>query len=115
MDNNCLFCKIASGEIPSNIVYEDESILCFHDINKMAKEHVLVIPKLHISSANDIDKSNSGYIKHIFENIPKIVESIGIKETGYRLVVNTGDDACQSVNHLHVHILGGEKLPEKIV
>lgn len=115
MDNNCLFCKIASGEIPSNVVYEDERILCFHDINKMAKEHVLVIPKLHISSVNDVDESNSCYIKHIFENIPKIVESIGIKETGYRLVVNTGDDACQSVKHLHVHVLGGEKLPEKIV
>lgn len=115
MENNCLFCKIVSGEIPSNIVYEDENILSFHDINKMAKEHVLVIPKQHISSVNDVDESNSGYIKHIFESIPKIVEKLGIKDTGYRVIINTGDDACQSVKHFHAHILGGEKLPEKIV
>ena len=115
MDNNCLFCKIANREIQSNVAYEDEEIMCFHDINKMAKEHVLVIPKEHITSINSIDNSNSKYIQHIFENIPQIVVKIGIKDTGYRVVINTGDDASQSVKHLHVHILGGEKLPEKIV
>lgn len=115
MENNCLFCKIINHEIPAGVVYEDENILCFHDISKMAKEHVLVIPKEHISSINDICENNSSYVRHIFEEIPNITEKLGIKDTGYRAIINTGDDASQSVKHLHVHILGGEKLPEKIV
>ena len=111
---DCLFCKIANGQIPSNKVYEDERILAFYDINPEAKVHVLVIPKLHIESANEIVAENSGEIAYIFERIPQIARLAGITN-GYRIITNSGSDACQSVKHLHFHILGGEKLPEHII
>lgn len=110
---DCLFCKIIDGQIPSNKVYEDDRILAFYDINPEAKVHVLVVPKLHIESANDVDSSNSKEIAHIFEKIPEIAKLAGITN-GYRIITNSGADACQSVMHLHFHILGGEKLPESI-
>ena len=111
---NCLFCKIVNGEIHSSKVYEDDMILSFYDINPEAKIHVLVIPKLHIDSADAVNENNSKYVTHIFEKIPYIAKLAGITN-GYRVITNAGADACQSVNHLHFHILGGEKLPEHIV
>ena len=110
---DCLFCKIANGQIPSNKVYEDDRILAFHDINPEAKVHVLVIPKQHIDNVNEINASNSAEISYIFEKIPAIAAKAGITN-GYRVITNCGADACQSVLHLHFHILGGEKLPEHI-
>ena len=110
---DCIFCKIGKGEIPSNKVYEDDKILAFHDINPEAKIHVLVIPKQHIESVNYINSDNSFYISYIFEKIPEIALLAGITN-GYRIITNCGADACQSVMHLHFHILGGEKLPEHI-
>ena len=110
---DCIFCKIANGQIPSNKVYEDEKILAFHDINPEAKIHVLVVPKTHIDSANDINSENSGLIGYIFEKIPEIASAAGITN-GYRIITNSGPDSCQSVMHIHFHILGGEKLPEHI-
>ncbi len=110
---NCLFCKIAAGEIPSAKVYEDEKILAFKDINPQAPIHILVIPKAHIACADEITSANSGVIAHIFENIPAIAKRAGI-ENGYRIISNCGDDACQTVKHLHFHILGGAKLAEKM-
>ena len=110
---DCLFCKIASGQIPSNKVYEDERILAFYDINPEAKIHVLVIPKAHIESANEINQSNSNVVAYIFEKIPQIALKAGITN-GFRVITNSGADSCQSVMHLHFHILGGEKLPEHI-
>ncbi len=110
---DCLFCKIVDGQIPSKKVYEDERILAFYDINPEAKVHVLVVPKLHIESANDINKENSGVVAYIFEKIPEIAALAGITN-GYRIITNSGADSCQSVMHLHFHILGGEKLPEHI-
>lgn len=111
---DCLFCKIVSGQIPSNKVYEDEKILAFYDINPASKVHFLVIPKAHIESANEISSENSSAVAYIFEKIPEIARLAGITN-GYRVITNAGEDACQSVKHLHFHILGGEKLPESIV
>ena len=111
---NCLFCKIISGDIPSSKVYEDELIYAFRDINPMAPVHVLVIPKLHLASANEVTQENSAYVARIFEAIPKIAAAEGLSASGYRVITNCGEDACQSVKHLHFHVLGGKKLPENM-
>ncbi len=110
---NCLFCKIIAGEIPSTKVYEDDKILAFKDINPMAPVHVLVIPKIHIENVDGITEENSGYVANIFEKIPQIAKESGLTK-GYRVITNCGEDGCQSVMHLHFHILGGVKLPEKM-
>lgn len=109
MMKNCVFCGIVDGSIPSKKVYEDDQILAFYDLEPQAKVHVLVIPKQHIACADEINEANSGNVAHIFEKIPEITQSLGLKN-GYRIVTNCGDDGCQSVKHLHFHILGGEKL-----
>ena len=105
----CLFCKIAAGEIPSTKVYEDETILAFRDIAPQAPTHILVIPKTHIPSVDGITAENSAVVAHIFEVIPTIAAAEGLTG-GYRVVSNCGPDACQSVQHLHFHILGGQAL-----
>ena len=106
---NCLFCKIVAGVIPSTKVYEDETVLAFRDINPMAPTHILVIPKCHIGSVAEITTENSGVVAHIFEVIPTIAAAEGL-ENGYRVVSNCGSDAGQTVHHLHFHILGGREL-----
>ena len=105
----CIFCKIVNGDIPSNKVYEDDKILAFRDINPQAPTHILVIPKEHISSLNEVTAENVDVVAHIFTMIPKIAEAEGLKN-GYRLISNCGPDACQTVPHLHFHILGGKQL-----
>lgn len=110
---DCLFCKIIDGAIPSNKVYEDEFIYAFYDINPMAPVHVLVVPKKHIASADEVSADNSQYVAKIFEKIPEIAKLAGVKN-GYRVITNCGEDACQSVLHLHFHILGGKKLPDNM-
>lgn len=107
---NCIFCKIIAGEIPSKKVYEDEQVYAFYDINPAAPVHVLVIPKTHIASANDISNENSGVIAHIFEVVQKIASDHKIADGGYRVVNNCGIDGGQTVGHLHFHILGGRSL-----
>ena len=107
--SNCLFCKIINGDIPSTKVYEDELVLAFRDIAPQAPTHILVIPKAHIASVAEISGENSGVVAHIFEVIPQIAKAEGL-ENGYRVVSNCGDDAGQTVHHLHFHILGGKKL-----
>ncbi len=106
---NCLFCKIVAGDIPSTKVYEDELVLAFRDIAPMAPTHILVIPKAHIGSVAEVTADNSAVVAHIFEVIPAIAKSEGL-DNGYRVVSNCGDDAGQTVHHLHFHILGGRKL-----
>ena len=106
---NCLFCKIVAGDIPSTKVYEDEKILAFRDIAPQAPTHILVIPKAHIPSVDGITAENSGVVAHIFETIPQIAQAEGLTG-GYRVVSNCGDDAGQTVHHLHFHILGGKTL-----
>ncbi len=106
---DCLFCKIAAGEIPSTKVYEDEQVLAFRDIAPQAPTHILVIPKAHIGSVAEISGENSGVVAHIFEVIPQIAQTEGLTG-GYRVVSNCGADAGQTVHHLHFHILGGTML-----
>ncbi len=106
---NCIFCKIIAGDIPSNKVYEDDKVLAFRDIAPMAPTHILVIPKEHIPSVAAITPENSGIVSHIFEIIAKIAAQEGL-ESGYRVVSNCGPDAGQTVPHLHFHILGGKVL-----
>jgi len=110
---DCLFCKIIAGDIPSSKVYEDEYVYAFNDINPQTPVHILVVPKTHICCADAIDAENSVYVAKIFEAVPKIAASAGLKN-GYRVITNCGDDACQSVKHLHFHIMGGRKLPENM-
>ena len=110
---DCLFCKIIAGEIPSTKVYEDDAVYAFRDINPMAPVHVLVVPKAHICCTNAVNESNSASVARIFEAIPKIAQSEGLAN-GYRVITNCGEDACQTVKHLHFHILGGKKLPDKM-
>lgn len=111
---SCLFCSIIEGTIPSSKIYEDEYCYAFLDIAPMAPIHCLVIPKIHIESANDINESNSIYVSKIFEAIPKIARSLNLDD-GYRVITNIGENGCQTVKHLHYHILGGKKLPDNIV
>ncbi len=106
---NCLFCKIIAGDIPSTKVYEDETVFAFRDIAPQAPTHILVIPKAHIRSVAEINEETSKVVAHIFEVIPAIAKAEGL-ENGYRVVSNCGDDAGQTVHHLHFHILGGQKL-----
>ena len=110
---NCLFCKIIGGIIPSNKVYEDELVYAFRDIAPQAPTHILVIPKVHIDSCGAVTADNSAVVAHIFEVIPAIAKAEGL-ENGYRVVSNCGADGCQSVLHLHFHILGGKKLSEQM-
>lgn len=108
---DCLFCKIISGEIPSKKVYEDDEVYAFYDIKPMAPVHVLIIPKQHIaSSMNDINEENSAIVSRIYEVAAKLAKELGISESGYRVVSNCGEDAGQTVSHLHFHLLGGKKL-----
>ncbi len=107
-EDDCLFCKIVAGDIPSEIVYEDDRVLAFKDISPMMPVHVLVIPKEHYSSIDaDIAPEDASAL---MEAVSKVAHDQGIAESGYRVITNVGDDACQSVHHLHLHVLGGEKM-----
>lgn len=104
---NCLFCRIAAGEIPSNKVYEDEKVLAFRDIDPQAPTHVLLIPKQHFANILEADPETIAYMHGV---IVRIVKELGIAESGFRVVINTGEDGQQTVRHLHVHILGGRSM-----
>lgn len=103
---NCIFCKIAAGEIPSNKAYEDDQILAFYDLDPQAPVHILIIPKEHISSADDLTEENGPLLGHIFVTAAKLAKELGL-ENGYRIVNNCGEDGGQTVKHLHFHLLGG--------
>ena len=111
MEENCIFCKIVKGEIPSNKIYEDDEILAFKDINPIAKVHILVIPKKHFDSLVDFNDDN--LLAKMFKVIKEIAKEQGIEESGYRVLTNIGENGGQAVKHLHFHILGGEKLPTR--
>ena len=107
---DCLFCMIAEGKIPSKKLYEDEQVVAFYDINPQAKVHFLVVPKKHIASAAMLTEEDGALLGHIFAIIAKLAKEQGL-ENGYRIISNVGEDAGQTVKHLHFHVLGGEKLP----
>lgn len=107
---DCIFCKIVDKELPSEIIYEDDLVLAFKDLQPQAPKHFLVIPKIHIESANQINSENSKYIGAIFEIIAKIAREEGFAEDGYRVVNNCGENGQQTVKHIHFHVLGERKL-----
>ena len=107
---DCLFCKIIAGEIPSKKVYEDEKVYAFYDISPAAPVHVLIIPKMHIPSANALTEENADVVGHIFAVAARLAAELGIAEKGYRVVNNCGEDGGQTVQHLHFHLLGGRSL-----
>ena len=109
----CLFCKIIAGEIPSGKVYEDEYVYAFRDIAPQTPTHILVVPKTHIASTDEVSGENSVFVAKIFEAIPKVAAEAGLVG-GYRVITNCGPDACQSVKHLHFHVMGGRQLPENM-
>jgi len=108
--SNCLFCKVVAGEIPSKPVAESERAYAFYDIAPQAPVHVLVIPKAHITSADEVASDHGGIVDDLVMLAQRVVELEGIRESGYRLVINVGADAQMSVAHLHVHVLGGRRL-----
>lgn len=112
--DDCLFCRIIAGDIPSAKVYEDEYVYAFRDIEPQAPVHILVVPREHICCARAVNGENSVYVAKCFEAIAKIAEAEGL-EKGYRVVNNCGEDGGQSVMHLHFHLIGGKKFSEKIV
>ena len=107
---DCLFCKIIKGEIPSAKVYEDDKVYAFRDIEPQAPVHILIIPKEHIASANELTEENASIVGHIFAVAAKIAKEEGIAEGGYRIVNNCGQDGGQTVGHLHFHMLGARSL-----
>ena len=110
MVQDCLFCKIVAGEIPSEQVYADDLVIAFHDISPQAPTHILVIPRKHISDMNEASAEDQVLLGHMMLRAREIADEAGLVESGYRLALNTGPDARQSVFHIHLHILGGRRL-----
>jgi histidine triad (HIT) family protein len=108
--SDCLFCKIVDGSIPSTKIYEDEQIYIFKDITPVAPVHVIIVPKVHFSSLNEVNDENALVLAHIMKKIPQVAQELGIKESGYRVVNNCGEDGGQTVSHIHYHLLGGRNL-----
>ncbi len=111
--NDCIFCKIAAGEIPSTKVYEDEKILAFKDINPQAPVHILIIPKAHYESVNALDETSAPIVGDIMLVAKRLAAEFK-RDSGYRIITNIGDDGGQTVKHLHFHLIGGVKLSEKM-
>ena len=107
---DCLFCKMVNGEIKPDVVYENEAILAFRDINPQAPVHVLVVPKKHIATLNDLEPEHDVLVGEMYLTAKKVAEKLGIAESGYRTVMNCNEGAGQSVFHLHLHILGGRQM-----
>ena len=108
--DDCIFCKIASHEVPSNIVYEDEYAVAFNDLNPQTPVHVLVVPKKHIASIAAAQTEDEQLLGHLLLTVQKVAKALDVEESGYRVITNCGKDACQSVQHLHLHILGGKPM-----
>ncbi len=109
MSGDCIFCKIANKEIPADIVYEDETMIAFKDINPQAPVHLVFIPKKHVETMNDLGDEDAGLLEKIFRKIKAVAKDNGIADGGYRTVINCNRDAGQEVFHIHVHLLGGRK------
>jgi len=108
--SECLFCKICGKKIPAKIAYEDDKVLAFHDISPQAPTHILIIPKKHIASINDLSEQDSEIIGYLHLIAKKLAKELRIDKSGFRLVINNGTDAGQAVSHIHLHVLGGRKL-----
>ena len=110
MNDTCIFCRIASGQIPAKVAHEDDNVFAFHDIDARAPVHVLIIPRSHIASVNELDESNAAVLADMYVTARHLANELGVAESGYRLVMNCGADAGQSVDHIHLHLLGGREL-----
>jgi histidine triad (HIT) family protein len=110
MSTNCIFCKIVSGEIPSQKVFSDELVTAFRDIHPVAPTHILIVPNKHIASVNEVETEDEGILGRMFIAARQLAENEGISQMGYRLITNSGSDAGQEVFHLHMHLLGGQKM-----
>ncbi|MDO8885848.1 histidine triad nucleotide-binding protein [Candidatus Oleimmundimicrobium sp.] len=106
----CIFCKIVQGQIPSEIVYEDDKVIAFRDINPQAKIHIIIVPKKHINPMNEINENQAEIMANIFLAAKEIAKRQKIGQSGFRMIVNVGPDSGQEIEHLHFHLLGGEKL-----
>lgn len=115
MMQDCVFCRIVNRQLPSTVVYEDDKVMAFNDINPVAPIHVIIIPKEHIASVNDLTEDNASVMGDIHLAAKKIAEKLGIADRGYRLINNCGPDAGQTVFHLHYHLIAGVKLGAKII
>ncbi len=113
-DPECIFCKIIAGEIPSTNVYEDNLIVAFRDINPVAPVHILVVPKKHILDNNDYSIEDGPTVARMFTAVRQLAIDEGIAESGYRLILNTGPDGHQEINHLHLHLIGGQSMKHKM-
>lgn len=113
--DGCIFCKIIDKQIPSTIIYEDDKVLAFNDINPVAPVHVIIIPKIHIANVNEITSENASILGDIHIAAKKIAKKLDIADKGYRLINNCGEDAGQTISHLHYHLIGGKKLGVKII
>jgi len=112
---DCIFCKIVNKQIPADIVYEDDVVLAFNDIHPVAPVHILLVPKAHIASLNDIEESNIKIIGNIHLAIKRIAKLAGVSDTGYKVISNCGKDAGQTVFHLHYHIVGGKNFGDALI
>lgn len=108
--SDCIFCKIIAGEIPSEMVYNDELVTAFRDINPVAPTHILIIPNKHIGSINELSSDDANLVGHMFTTAKVLASNEGIHESGYRLIINVGPDGGQEVYHLHLHLIGGQKM-----
>ena len=109
-EKDCLFCKIIDGEVPADVIYEDETLIAFRDINPKAPTHVLLIPRRHIATMNDLQESDVSVAGELFTTAAKIAADEGLAEDGYRVVMNCNEAAGQSVFHIHLHLLGGRRM-----
>jgi len=114
MVEECLFCRIAAGEVPSDIVYQDEEFLAFRDINPQAPKHILIIPRAHIASLADLTEQYNGLIGRMIILARNLAEKEGLAERGYRLAINHGPEGGQVIPHLHLHLIGGRKLNDQL-
>ncbi len=110
MSADCIFCKIIAGEIPSQKVFEDDRVIAFRDIHPVAPTHVLIVPRKHLASVNDIEPEDEPTVGRLFGAARQIAKDEGLQESGYRLIINTGPDAGQDVFHLHMHLIGGHRM-----
>ena len=108
--SDCLFCRIVAGEIPAKVLYRNEHVTAFHDIDPKAPTHVLIVPNTHITNMNHVGDEQVAEVGQVMRAAPEVAQAAGVAASGYRLVVNTGEDALNTVPHLHVHLLGGRKM-----
>lgn len=111
---DCIFCKIAAGQAPAEVLYQDDDVIAFADISPMAPVHALIVPKKHLASVEEISADDGEVVCHLIMTAQRLARELGISNSGYRLVINTGPDATQAVPHLHMHLLGGRPLEPKL-